>query len=219
VTDARIYAPEEPRPPSRRVGLAPTGKAPPCHGARGFRTFAGTRSDDKLAQQVDCFEAKARPSPSWRACDSLAASVLNVWSRSKYRWRSPCCGRGAARNGRSLRNGQCVHGRTKSNFISRLAVSLLLHQSPPWSILRPALRAPQPLVPLRYRRRGTVAFGHCSGVGLDLMTAFLAPHDKARTRRGGVDERRRRTGGGRHRPGRRSVEWRGPLNRSLLPSF
>ncbi|HEX3521541.1 MAG TPA: hypothetical protein VHT52_05580 [Stellaceae bacterium] len=79
------------------------------------------------------------------------------------------------------------------------------------SILRPALRAPQPLVPLRYRRRGTVAFGHCSGFGLDLMTAFLAPHDKARTRRGGVDERRRRTGGGRHRPGRRSVEWRGPL--------
>jgi hypothetical protein len=99
VTDARICAPEEPRPPSRRVGLAPTGKAPPCHGARGFRTFAGTRSDDKLAPQVDCFEAKARPSPSWRACDSLAASVLNVRSRSKYRWRSPCCGRGAARTG------------------------------------------------------------------------------------------------------------------------
>src|SRR6516162_7672732 len=24
---------------NRRVGLAPTGKAPPCHGARGFRTF------------------------------------------------------------------------------------------------------------------------------------------------------------------------------------
>jgi hypothetical protein len=23
----------------RRVGLAPTGKAPPCHGARGLRTF------------------------------------------------------------------------------------------------------------------------------------------------------------------------------------
>src|SRR5467141_2108433 len=23
----------------RRVGLAPTGKAPPCHGARGFRAF------------------------------------------------------------------------------------------------------------------------------------------------------------------------------------
>jgi hypothetical protein len=177
VTDARRCAPEEPRPPSRRVGLAPTGKAPPCHGARGFRTFAGTRSDDKLAPQVDCFEAKARPSSSWRARDSLAASVLNVRSRSKYRWRSPCCGRGAARTG-----DRCgtVHGRTKSNFISRLAVSLLLYQSPPWSILRPALRAPQPLVLLRHRRRGTVAVGHCSGVGLDLMTAFLAPHDRAR---------------------------------------
>jgi len=24
----------------RRVGLAPTGEAPPCHGARGLRTFA-----------------------------------------------------------------------------------------------------------------------------------------------------------------------------------
>jgi len=24
----------------RRVGLAPTGKAPPCHGARGLPTFA-----------------------------------------------------------------------------------------------------------------------------------------------------------------------------------
>jgi hypothetical protein len=23
----------------RRVGLAPTGKAPPCHGARGIRSF------------------------------------------------------------------------------------------------------------------------------------------------------------------------------------
>jgi hypothetical protein len=120
VTDARICAPEEPRPPSSRVegrklsepelsalraspwpaALAHTGKAPPCHGARGFRTFARTQSDDnKLAPQVDFFEAKARPSPSWRACDSLAASVLNVRSRSKYRWRSPCCGRGAARTG------------------------------------------------------------------------------------------------------------------------
>jgi choline dehydrogenase-like flavoprotein len=26
----------------RRVGLAPTGKAPPCHGARGIRSFAAT---------------------------------------------------------------------------------------------------------------------------------------------------------------------------------
>src|SRR4051794_37230178 len=26
----------------RRVGLAPTGKAPPCHGARGNRTLAVT---------------------------------------------------------------------------------------------------------------------------------------------------------------------------------
>src|SRR6516165_4792520 len=26
---------------NRRVGLAPTGKAPPCHGARGLRTFVG----------------------------------------------------------------------------------------------------------------------------------------------------------------------------------
>jgi len=33
----------------RRVGLAPTGKAPPCHGARGLPTFAGARSGDKVA--------------------------------------------------------------------------------------------------------------------------------------------------------------------------
>jgi len=33
----------------RRVGLAPTGKAPPCHGARGLRTFARPRSRDKVA--------------------------------------------------------------------------------------------------------------------------------------------------------------------------
>ena len=33
----------------RRAGLTPAGKEPPCHGARGFRTFAGTRSGDKVA--------------------------------------------------------------------------------------------------------------------------------------------------------------------------
>jgi hypothetical protein len=37
------------------------------------------------------------------------------------------------------------------------------------------LRASQRVAPLRDGRRGTVAFGHCSGVGLDLMTAVLAP--------------------------------------------
>jgi len=31
----------------RRVGLAPTGKAPPCHGARGQRTLV-------LCAQQDC---------------------------------------------------------------------------------------------------------------------------------------------------------------------
>jgi hypothetical protein len=34
---------------NRRVGLAPTGKAPPCHGARGFRSFADTRANGKVA--------------------------------------------------------------------------------------------------------------------------------------------------------------------------
>ena len=33
----------------RRVGLAPTGKAPPCHGARGNRSFADTRRGDWVA--------------------------------------------------------------------------------------------------------------------------------------------------------------------------
>src|SRR6516164_2884469 len=34
---------------NRRVGLAPTGKAPPCHGARGNRSFADTRRGDLVA--------------------------------------------------------------------------------------------------------------------------------------------------------------------------
>src|SRR6266851_1860053 len=33
----------------RRAGLAPAGKAPPCHGARGARSFAGTRRDGAVA--------------------------------------------------------------------------------------------------------------------------------------------------------------------------
>src|SRR6516164_1726823 len=37
----------------RRVGLAPTGKAPPCHGARGLPTFAGTCLDEDVAPISD----------------------------------------------------------------------------------------------------------------------------------------------------------------------
>ena len=31
------------------MGLAPTGKAPPCHGARGFRSFTNTGVDGWVA--------------------------------------------------------------------------------------------------------------------------------------------------------------------------
>src|SRR6516162_9673483 len=40
----------------RRVGIAPTGKAPPCHGARGWRAFVSSVpnatlcTDDQLAR-------------------------------------------------------------------------------------------------------------------------------------------------------------------------
>jgi hypothetical protein len=33
----------------RRVGLAPTGKAPPCHGARGKPSFGGPGPDEEVA--------------------------------------------------------------------------------------------------------------------------------------------------------------------------
>src|SRR5215470_754573 len=38
---------------NRRVGLAPTGKAPPCHGARGNRSFAATHRDGEDAPIAD----------------------------------------------------------------------------------------------------------------------------------------------------------------------
>src|SRR6516225_3253918 len=62
----------------RRVGLAPTGKAPPCHGARGKRSFAqkpagmadrhsarrgehnsGERTSARRAGGDDCIEPEA----------------------------------------------------------------------------------------------------------------------------------------------------------------
>src|SRR5262249_49906797 len=41
----------------RRVGLAPTGKAPPCHGARGKRSFdhlVGASEDRGRDRQAEC---------------------------------------------------------------------------------------------------------------------------------------------------------------------
>jgi hypothetical protein len=35
----------------RRVGLAPTGKAPPCHGARGKLTFAEATVNGEVARR------------------------------------------------------------------------------------------------------------------------------------------------------------------------
>ena len=149
---------------------------------------------------------------------------------------------GELRTAGRCETGQCARGRTRSNFImrpsfivitswrpiiavccrcaTRRSVSQLCTGHHHIDIAAAALRASQPLAPLRHRRRGTVAFGHSSGVGLDLMTAVLSPHDEAHTCRGGVAERHRRTGVALHRRGRRlAVDWRGPLNSSLLPSF
>src|SRR6516162_5891144 len=36
---------------NRPVGLAPTGKAPPCHGARGKQSFAATERNDGVAPE------------------------------------------------------------------------------------------------------------------------------------------------------------------------
>ena len=41
----------------------------------------------------------------------------------------------------------------------------------------PALRAYQPLAPIRHRHLGAVPLGHLGGVGLDFMLACLAPYD------------------------------------------
>ena len=37
----------------RRVGLAPTGKAPPCHGARGKPTLAEPKGSGEVAPIAD----------------------------------------------------------------------------------------------------------------------------------------------------------------------
>src|SRR6516165_3280222 len=63
---------------NRRVGLAPTGKAPPCHGARGNRSFADTRRATWLLRAdpggPDLPEpteaAQARDGPYLRLCRS-----------------------------------------------------------------------------------------------------------------------------------------------------
>src|SRR5271169_1601723 len=48
----------------RRVGLAPTGKAPPCHGARGKRSFH-TRRD--TGSEFNTFDERARSSQDYHA--------------------------------------------------------------------------------------------------------------------------------------------------------
>src|SRR5271169_474710 len=68
----------------RRAGLAPAGKAPPCHGARGKPTFARACADGEVApipavqrQSGNLFGTRGRwtspPPPS----DSLQASDFN----------------------------------------------------------------------------------------------------------------------------------------------
>src|SRR5215510_11502966 len=54
----------------RRVGLAPTGKAPPCHGARGERSFAKTESNGEVAP----VPAIRRTQLKWLFADSELSS-------------------------------------------------------------------------------------------------------------------------------------------------
>ena len=72
---------------------------------------------------------------------------------------------------------------------------------------RPGARA----TPAPSSRRRSVR--HCSGVGLDLMTAVPAPHNEAHTRRGGIAERHRRTAVGLHP----SASTRRPIEQVAAP--
>ena len=98
------------------------------------------------------------------------------------------------------------------------------------SVLRPghheidfaatALRTYQPLALIESRRVRAVSSNHLGGVGVDLVPACLAPYDQPHARGGGVPERHRRARVGVHRhPAGYAVRCRGPLNRSLRPSF
>jgi hypothetical protein len=67
-----------------------------------------------------------------------------------------------------------------------------------------ALRAYQPLAPVRHCRFGTVSLGHFGRIRLDFVAAIFAPNDQLEMGRCGAAERR----------------WRARLlSRSPLPSF
>src|ERR1700748_3760838 len=55
----------------RRVGLAPTGKAPPCHGARGKRTFL-------VDGRLDGPFCPSRHEGSIAACTRIRGTVFPV---------------------------------------------------------------------------------------------------------------------------------------------
>src|SRR6266851_2152836 len=71
----------------RRVGLAPTGKAPPCHGARGELTFPGCPSYDAFAPipavRMTTGSARVDPKPTSTAAGHglLTALTLTAMGR------------------------------------------------------------------------------------------------------------------------------------------
>src|SRR6516165_7699532 len=67
----------------RRVGLAPTGKAPPCHGARGERSFATTHLWSHSLRCVPSF-----PDPGWVCCGEQRKpnSIRRLMSSAVQRW-------------------------------------------------------------------------------------------------------------------------------------
>src|SRR5271155_5803296 len=71
----------------RRVGLAPTGKAPPCHGARGERTFSAmanlTRRQALIAAPM-CDQLEWRPD---RRPPSTTSPAAISATRAMTRWR------------------------------------------------------------------------------------------------------------------------------------
>jgi hypothetical protein len=66
--------------------------------------------------------------------------------------------------------------------------------SPPYRAAGCRVRNRPALVPIEHGRFGAVPGSHLGGIGLELMLAFLAPHDQPHAGRGGSPERHRRRG-------------------------
>ena len=86
----------------RRAGLAPAGKAPPCHGARGQRLFPNCSARDTANPKVDLHRSAARSSGSG-SCSPRPIAIRRPDSNSFWcsglrscwvisTWARPACG-------------------------------------------------------------------------------------------------------------------------------